>query len=191
MLQSRTFQSWIDAGYEVFSREGEEGIQIERLARNLDLNKSGFYHHFGDRRTYIEHLIRQHIQQMDELRTEAGLLKTFDPEFINLLINNKMRVIFHMQLMRYRHIQTYADAYHIGNSKLDEAVLPIWGAYLGLPTQPHLALRYYKMVRDTFFSRVSSDTMNYEFISELVLEAKAITEAFVKNENLSAKATGI
>ena len=34
---------------DVLEREGEQGIRVERLARELGIAKSGFYWHFRDR----------------------------------------------------------------------------------------------------------------------------------------------
>mgnify|MGYP006182290595 CR=1 FL=1 len=38
-----SLQSWIEEGYSIFSSEGPASIQVERVARNLKKNKSGFY----------------------------------------------------------------------------------------------------------------------------------------------------
>ncbi|HMG91387.1 MAG TPA: helix-turn-helix domain-containing protein [Chryseolinea sp.] len=37
---------WLKAGYKLLGREGMEGVKIERIARVLNLNKSGFYYYF-------------------------------------------------------------------------------------------------------------------------------------------------
>jgi AcrR family transcriptional regulator len=44
--------TWIKAGYKLLGTEGMDGIKVERLARILDLNKSGFYHYFGTMEFY-------------------------------------------------------------------------------------------------------------------------------------------
>jgi AcrR family transcriptional regulator len=40
---------WLEAALEVFEKEGIEGVRVERLARDLNVAKSGFYWHFKDR----------------------------------------------------------------------------------------------------------------------------------------------
>jgi len=44
MYKQNSKEKWIEAGYELFAREGLKEVRIERLARDLDLNKSSFYH---------------------------------------------------------------------------------------------------------------------------------------------------
>jgi hypothetical protein len=46
------------AGYELLSTDGMEGIKVERLARNLALNKSGFYHYFKAMDVFVKSLLR-------------------------------------------------------------------------------------------------------------------------------------
>ena len=58
MEKAKNLSVWTEAGYKLFAEEGLEGIQVERLARILQLNKSGFYHYFGDLDGYCEELIK-------------------------------------------------------------------------------------------------------------------------------------
>ena len=58
--------AWLEVGYSLFAAEGPDGIQIERMARILQLNKSGFYHYFGDLEGYHHELLRLH-----RLKTES------------------------------------------------------------------------------------------------------------------------
>jgi AcrR family transcriptional regulator len=51
---------WTEEGYNIFAKEGLDAIQVERLARILHLNKSGFYHYFGDLEGYCVELIKMH-----------------------------------------------------------------------------------------------------------------------------------
>ena len=48
MEKHKNSSVWTEEGYRLFAKEGLDGIQVERLARILSLNKSGFYHYFGD-----------------------------------------------------------------------------------------------------------------------------------------------
>jgi AcrR family transcriptional regulator len=48
MEKAKNSSAWTEVGYALFAEEGLDGIQVERLARILKLNKSGFYHYFRD-----------------------------------------------------------------------------------------------------------------------------------------------
>ena len=64
MEKAKNSSVWTEVGYNLFAEEGIEGIQVERLARILQLNKSGFYHYFGDIDGYCEELINLHKKKL-------------------------------------------------------------------------------------------------------------------------------
>ncbi len=39
---------WIIKGYETFALFGEKVLKIEKLAKDVGISKSSFYHHFAD-----------------------------------------------------------------------------------------------------------------------------------------------
>jgi AcrR family transcriptional regulator len=49
---------WLEAALDVFEKEGIEGVRVERLARDLNVAKSGFYWHFKDRDDLHEQMLR-------------------------------------------------------------------------------------------------------------------------------------
>jgi AcrR family transcriptional regulator len=49
---------WLEAALDVFEKEGIEGVRVERLARGLNVAKSGFYWHFKDRDDLHEQMLR-------------------------------------------------------------------------------------------------------------------------------------
>jgi AcrR family transcriptional regulator len=60
MPKPATYRVWIENGYALFAQDGLDGIQVERLAKMVSLNKSGFYHYFGDRESFLEELMKHH-----------------------------------------------------------------------------------------------------------------------------------
>jgi len=184
MSRSKAYQKWIDAGYDLFAREGNEGIQIERLARITGLNKSGFYHYFGDLDIYFEHLMLHHRQTTDIFCQEIDTCSTFDPDYLHLLVKHKITVLVQNQLVRNRHIKLFLDVYDEVNVKVDHAVQAIWANFLEIPDQPAVALRYYEMTRHTFFSRVNVDNLTYKLGHEVAAQAKSIIQEMIINERM-------
>jgi len=50
-------EDWIELGYKLFAELGDTGINVEKMARILKVNKSSFYWHFKTRKIFIEQLI--------------------------------------------------------------------------------------------------------------------------------------
>ena len=77
---------WTEEGYCLFAKEGLYGIQVERLARILSLNKSGFYHYFGDLEGFCSALVQLHKKKVGEFLQEVAVTKKLDPDYLHLLI---------------------------------------------------------------------------------------------------------
>ncbi|MBC6367410.1 TetR/AcrR family transcriptional regulator [Algoriphagus sp. AK58] len=171
-------QKWIDTGYELFCKEGHEGIQIERLSRITGLNKSGFYHYFGDFDGYYQALMREHIHKIDQISETLPKLKSYDPEFLNLIIENKWAFFFHIQLVKNRHIKLFLETHQIVNSKIDTNARLLFGKELRLNEEA--TAKYHDMVRDVFFTRADLKNLNYEFLHSLFIEVKTIAQLIHK-----------
>ena len=185
MSKSNAYQAWINAGYELYAREGYEGIQIERLARIVDLNKSGFYHYFGNRDTYFQHLMQRHVQHADSLVGAVRSMDNFVPQYIQLLAAFPTPVLVHMQLGRENHLSLFASTFADINKKVGAAVLPLWAEFIETSENPNLAFRYYELFRDMLYARMNKHNLSYEYIHGICMEAKDICFGF-KNSYRSA-----
>lgn len=174
MYRSGRYSSWIDAGYDLFSIEGQDGIQVERLARVLGLNKSGFYHYFGDRETYFEHLMRHHSHLGTTFIKTAATLDSYDPGFIQLMVDNKSFVMFNRQLLRNRHEAIFLKTHDELQGRLDPVIGPLWAKSLGLDAESTIARRYFEIVRDVLNSRLDNENLTYPFLHGVVAEALGV-----------------
>jgi AcrR family transcriptional regulator len=76
------YNKWIETGYNLFAHQGIDCVNIERLAKTLGLNKSGFYHYFQDRDSFLEQLMLHHTDMADLIIRDLRSVKQFDPGFI-------------------------------------------------------------------------------------------------------------
>lgn len=176
--KSKSYNSWIKIGYELFAHEGPEGIQIERLARILDLNKSGFYHYFGNHDTYFEHLMKHHLQEARQMANTLQSMHKAMPGCFQLLVDNSIPILVQKQLQRARHTSLFEKTYEEVNNLVDPVILPFWADFIEIPDNPALALRYLKFVRDLLYVRITPNTLTLEFISTFSQEAKEICDDF-------------
>lgn len=170
-MKVSSYNKWIDVGYELFSEEGHEGIQVERLARITGFNKSGFYHYFGDKDLFFDHLIQCHLEKAEHFSNLTRKLIDFDPSFIQLLLDEKTIVFFEMQLNRNRNLDSFNKAHMEVSESMAQAILPIWSEYLGL--SPKIAKGHWEFMRDSFNSRITLKTYSFEFIRNLTTQFRA------------------
>ena len=176
---------WIHDWYDLFAREGPDGIQVERLARVLGLNKSGFYHYFGDRNTYTARLLQHHYARVASMVNEIESIHSFDPEYLEVLTRHQTTVMANKQLLMNRHIELFANTFHQVNEAIDRASISVWSKYVEMSDQPELALRYFKLIRDVVYARINFDNFTPEFLRIIVSEAKAIMEDTMRHKRLS------
>jgi AcrR family transcriptional regulator len=167
---SDTSQQWIEAGYELFAREGPNGIQVEKLARQLGRNKSGFYYHFGDRELFISDLIQHHHRIIDEFCREVAGCRSFDPDYLNVLVRYKTSAFVQKQFRSHINIPLFKETFNKVRKRTEEVLMPLWAAYVNIHEDHTLASDLWDILRDLFFLRLSADTLNMNNLHTLVEE---------------------
>jgi len=173
------YQKWIDAGYQQFAQNGLEGIQVEKLARVLKLNKSGFYYYFGHREHYLRQLLKFHLELFETVAIEMRSMTQFDPDFFTTMMKHKLSVMVQMQLLRYRHHES-CNAYYVHvNNLVDKEILPEWSRFIGIPHDAKLALQFFGYTRDLIYSRITLENITHEFLKNLIYEVKEVAQSLL------------
>jgi AcrR family transcriptional regulator len=176
MAKENSATKWLETGYTVFAREGPNGIQIEKIARMLALNKSSFYHYFGTLEIFYELLVQHHYNKIDVAIEDAQSARSLDPDYLDIVVKHKVTFMFQMQLTRHRSNALFSKACVKVNQKIDQSVILLWNKHLGLTNNDEVSLLYLGFVRDTFYARISFENFNYHFLHELASGAKRIVQ---------------
>ncbi|HEY5747993.1 MAG TPA: TetR/AcrR family transcriptional regulator [Chryseolinea sp.] len=176
MEKLKNLSLWTEEGYHLFAREGLDGIQIERLARIVQLNKSGFYHYFGDLEGYCAELTKLHHQKVKVFLDGIRHLKALDPDYLHLLVEHTTTVMFQVQLTRTKDRYSFYNTSELIDLKVNAAVQKLWNDFLGNRHSADLTIRYYYIVRDMFYTRISFQNFTYAFLHELVTDAKVLID---------------
>jgi AcrR family transcriptional regulator len=94
----RKKQDWLEAALTVLEAEGIEGVRVERLARDLNVAKSGFYWHFEDREELYDELLDYWEEEFTQVVTASSELAALPPRE-RLSLTAKM--IFEHDLARF------------------------------------------------------------------------------------------
>lgn len=172
MAKAKNAAIWIEAGYELFAREGLDAIHIERLARILHLNKSGFYHYFGDLEVFLDELLRLHRQKASHYLADIREVKTIDPEYFQIVVRHKVPVMFHMHIFRTKNKPEFTALAQTIDEEEQTIMGERWTAYLGFKGCSEAAIRYFILVRDMINTRMSFQNLDVAFLRAGVTEAK-------------------
>jgi AcrR family transcriptional regulator len=71
---------WLAAALAVLAVEGIAGVRVERLARDLNVAKSGFYWHFKDRQDLFDQMLAYWEHEFTEVVTSNVELGMLPPE---------------------------------------------------------------------------------------------------------------
>ena len=171
---------WIEAGYEIFTVEGLEGIHVERLARITRLNKSGYYHYFGHMETYLEKLMDHHLKYVATFLNELKQIQNFDPEYIELLIKYSKQFMFANQLIKNRQNKLFFKTQQSINEKIDPIISKLFADFIGFQDHREFSAKYYNQVRYMFHAQVIPEMMNYPALRDFMHEAKDVIQSAAK-----------
>jgi AcrR family transcriptional regulator len=175
-------ERWVEAGYNLFVKEGPDGLQVERLARILGLNKSGFYHYFGDMENYTARLIRYHYREFDRFMDDVVKCRNVDPEYIQVIHNHRLMAMGQMQLARNKDNPMFLDAHKEGDDRVVSLTRGIWADYLNLNDKLELAGQFHALLRDIFYTRITWENFTIEYLRTLAEEVRDIVSK-MGNEN--------
>jgi AcrR family transcriptional regulator len=184
MSRINSLHRWIEVGYGQFAAEGPEGIQVERMARMTGLNKAGYYHYFGDRENFVEHLMNYHLKIAEQFANDMSQMKNFDPDFFHVILKYPNAILVHQQLVRNRHNEFLNKVYSQINEHVDRAILPHWARFIGLPHDHEFALKYFEQTRDMFYSRITYKTLNLEFLNSIIYESKELLQEAIRKNTM-------
>lgn len=155
---------WVLAGYEIFSKEGPQGLKVEVISRKVNKSKSSFYHHFADIEVFTEILLQHHLERAKYIVKKESLCQNIVPELLLVLLDFKQDLFFSRQLRIHRNIPAFQECFERVNKEIGEAFLKIWAKELQLENQKQASLSVLEMVFDNFYLQITEETLNYEWL---------------------------
>jgi len=175
---------WIETGYEIFSQQGPAQLRVEDMARRVGISKSSFYHHFADLKVFTERLMEWHLERGKVMSAKARQCKTFDPDFLHLLIEHRSDIFFNRMLRIHRDNMAFQLCYQNGHSMVEKEILPIWIAWLGLTDHPGVAQNVFTVTTDLFYQRLSAETYTYEWLTQFLTEVKLFLKDIIRGSGI-------
>lgn len=178
-MATDNIEIWIKAGYEIFALTGEIGLKIEPLAKKVGINKSSFYHHFGDLELFIEFLLKYHIEQAFIIADKERNAKNIDPDLIEIVVEHRIDLLFNRQLRIHQNIELFAKTLLQSNRVVGEAFITIWANELNLPLTQKQIAGIFTLALENFFLQININNLNHNWLSAYFANLKAIAGNFV------------
>jgi AcrR family transcriptional regulator len=172
-------KKWVEAGYRLLATDKLDGINIEKLAKTLKANKSGFYHHFGTREKYFTQLVTHHIDRAQNIATQMQECKTIDPDLLRLIVKEKNFFLVEAQLLlKGKSLKAKVDTSQAGRIIADELVA-LWRRHNEPVNDLKGALATVDLIRHYFYVRIDGRKINYPFLYQLLKEIKRMPNMHV------------
>ena len=187
MEKGKNSSAWTEVGYTIFAEEGMAGIQVERLARMLKLNKSGFYHYFGDVDGFCNELINLYKEKAKLFLADVASVKSIDPDYLMVCVKHKKEVMFRLQLSRHQGKPLFYETAEKVGQEENFLLRDHWMNYLGIHDNSSLAMRYFNVVRDMLYARVTMKHLEYPVLHKSMMEARSVMQQMMEVGDMKAE----
>lgn len=175
MLQSSLV--WLEKGYVKFGYEGPVGLKVERLSKDVGINKSSFYHHFAALDVFIEELLVYHLQRVKSMAEKELACKTLD-ELIAVMVDHKEDLLFNRQLRVHRENLDFEKCFEKTNETTAHSIMGVWAGFLGLEDDNYLAGMVLQLSMENFFLQITDETLNKAWLTNYFLELRRMVDGF-------------
>jgi len=140
---------WIIAGYRHFGEIGPEALNVEKLSMIVGLNRSSFYHYFGEVDLFEDALLKHHVDQFKSIGKIIVEFKEFQ-EMLHSMNNFTDEIKFHRQLLINEANPKYSKCFAEARMYTEKVVFKLWSKQ-GFPEEfSPKEFSLYQTVRDYF-----------------------------------------
>lgn len=171
-----TKEQWITAGYELFAHDGPKGIKVEVIASHVGISKSSFYHHFVDIHLYTDLLLHYHLERAVIVAAQEKACASIDPGIINVLLKNKIDLLFNRQLRIHRDVPKFRKCFESSNRLAESAMMELWAKETGLSFDSRLVQILFALALENFYLQITNETLRYDWLSDYFKNLRDLTD---------------
>jgi len=185
-MSESKIETWLKAGYVLLGTEGLDGVKIERLARVLNLNKSGFYYYFKTMEGFVKSLLHYHVHVANNVAAEIKLCETIDPDLLLLMVRHRSFFLVDAQLLvKSRLAHSGADVDEAGKIITNELLL-FWQRNNEATGNTAGSFAHLNIIRHFIYARIDPDNVTYEFLHDLAAETRKAFEKVPTDRGVSS-----
>ena len=169
---------WILKGYEMFALQGESYLKIERLAKEVGISKSSFYHYFADLEIFIESLLDHHLVQSRKIAIKENTAASIEPDLIQILVEHKVDLLFNRQLRIHQSNSKYFDTLNKSNEIVGNEFVHLWVRELDLKLEFKQLQGLFELALENFYLQISFENLQYDWLSNYFKNLRRIALNF-------------
>ena len=146
-------QKWIITGYQLFGEIGADAWNIEKLSTLVGLNRSSFYHYFGDLETFEKEVLDYHVQRYEIIWHIIKDYRSFEQLFEDEVFEHKDALAFQRQLMINESIERYKQCSDDARKYTEQKTFELWSAFNEGKNDSEEEWKLFRPIRDFYFVR--------------------------------------
>ena len=165
---------WIEAGYQRFAAHGESGLTVEAIARDLNRNKSSFYHYFGELQVLKSDILQLHLESSRKVGEEIAEAEKLDPDVLNIMLDYKTNFLFHKQL-KLAEGDAYKKYHDQAFGYVQEPLLEKLSEALNIENKQLFSTAFLNLVSDNFLLRIQESNLSLSWLRNYIEELRGLT----------------
>ncbi|MFY0650925.1 MAG: TetR/AcrR family transcriptional regulator [Cyclobacteriaceae bacterium] len=151
-------QKWISTGYGLFGELGPEALNVEKLSNIVGLNRSSFYHYFGDIESFESALFSHHIKQYEAFGEIIKDYDQFEQLFTQEVFDHKDALAFQRQLMINQGITRYKNCSDNARKFTEQKTFELWSVFNENKNESETEWTLFRALRDFYFIHHGQNT---------------------------------
>jgi AcrR family transcriptional regulator len=180
----KTYQNWIAAAYWEFACFGPD-FSLKALSEKTSLPRATLYYHFDSKESLINELLRHHELKSKAYFTEIKYnVKYLIPDLYEVMFKYKKEVLFHRQLLKNSHIESFYCLYRDVNNTSLNILLPHIKAIFESKGSDSDLIEFYHTLTDAWYTRLKTNELSVDTMISLAVEIMENTMGLYKGKIL-------
>lgn len=165
---------WVEAAYHRFAAHGEAGLTVEAIARDLNRNKSSFYHYFGELQVLKADMLQWHLEASKKVGEEMAVAEKLDPDVLKIILNYKMNFLFQKQL-KLAEGESYKQYDEQAFDCVRVPLLEKLSEALNIEKKQLFSTALLNLASDNFLLRIQESNLTLWWLRDYVEELRSLT----------------
>ena len=178
-----TKNKWLETSFRHFAEFGPEQLSIKRIADEINVPRSTFYHYFADKENLIEELLGIFLENVEKFIVEGSNdCKQLIPDLHILLFKNIISLKFNRQLFINRNNPVYNLVFIRVREKANTFIVPLFIDYYNFNIPYKTAEDIWDSLSDSWYSRLDPNNITIESMIHLTEEIMEVVLKFVQSK---------
>ena len=144
-------EKWIKTGYELFGEIGALALNVEKLSNLVGLNRSSFYHYFGDMEVFESALLWHHVERFKHFGLLMKDYTEFEQLFGEEIMQHKAELAFQRTLLINQSVARYKACSEDSRQYTEAKTYELWTAYNKSERDTKEAKDLFRAIRDFYY----------------------------------------